>query len=82
MIDIVQTNSRLKLFNISNEKDKVFGEIPTTYHKFVFCHSIVVPCVELSDDEILSLAERTGTFSFLNKPEEDIYTSEDGESIQ
>ncbi len=34
---------------------------------------------ELSDEELLELAEREGHFSFLEDPCEDVYTWEDGE---
>ena len=32
-----------------------------------------VPTVELSDSELLTATEKSGTFDFLNSPEEDIY---------
>ncbi|MFZ5801095.1 MAG: hypothetical protein ACOY3D_06975 [Candidatus Omnitrophota bacterium] len=83
MIDIVQTDSPSGLYNFSSkEKNTIVKGIPTTCHKFVFRHSIIVSSVELSDEEMIAIAERAGTFSFLNKPEEDIYTMEDGEAVQ
>jgi hypothetical protein len=32
-----------------------------------------IPSVEFSDSELLMIAEKAGTFDFLNSPEEDIY---------
>lgn len=32
-----------------------------------------IPAVELSDSELLLAADKSGTFDFLNSPEEDIY---------
>jgi hypothetical protein len=32
-----------------------------------------IPCVEMSDSELLIATEKAGTFDFLNSPEEDIY---------
>lgn len=37
---------------------------------------------ELSDDEILSAAERSGSFKFLEDESEDIYSLKDGQPIQ
>ncbi|MBS4027158.1 MAG: hypothetical protein KGZ58_00855 [Ignavibacteriales bacterium] len=36
---------------------------------------------EMSDAEVLIVAEQTGSFDFLNEASEDIYTLEDGEPI-
>jgi hypothetical protein len=36
---------------------------------------------ELTDEEVLTLAEKAGTFDFLNAPEEDIYNPSDGTPI-
>lgn len=35
----------------------------------------------MSNREMLLVAERTGSFDFLNDASEDIYTLEDGESL-
>jgi len=37
---------------------------------------------ELSDDELLEMAERDGHFSFLEGAAEDIYTWDDGEEVE
>lgn len=36
---------------------------------------------EMSDEEVLLVAEQSGSFDFLNDPSEDIYTLQDGEPI-
>ncbi len=36
---------------------------------------------ELTDEEVLTLADKAGTFDFLNDPEEDIYNPSDGTPI-
>jgi hypothetical protein len=36
---------------------------------------------ELTDDEVLKLAEEEGNFDFLNDPAEDIYSWDDGEEL-
>ncbi len=36
---------------------------------------------EITDEEMLILAEKSGTFNLLNNKEEDIYTRFDGQSI-
>jgi hypothetical protein len=36
---------------------------------------------EADDKEILSLLDKSGSFSFLESPEEDIYTLEDGNPL-
>jgi len=40
-----------------------------------------VPETELSDSELLRLAEATGQFDFLNDPAEDVYSPNDGEPV-
>lgn len=38
--------------------------------------------VEASDEEMLSLPEKLGIFSFLNNEEEDIYSESDGSPLE
>ncbi len=40
-----------------------------------------IPYRELTDEEVLTLADKAGTFDFLNAPEEDIYNPSDGTPI-
>lgn len=49
-----------------------------SYFKFriEMVYTITIP--ELSDEEILMLAQRHGQFDFLEEPEEDIYDLSDG----
>lgn len=56
-------------------------EVPNLFYNFAveFCPIIVIAGEEeLSDEEILSLPEKIGMFSFLDDSEEDIYTEDDG----
>ena len=46
--------------------------------KFEFQQTLNVPYEELTDEEIITLADNAGTFDFLNDPEEDIYSPSDG----
>jgi hypothetical protein len=52
------------------------GKLWTEYIEleYVFPDLIVAPNEELSDCEVIQLAESTGAFSFLESPEEDIYS--------
>lgn len=40
-----------------------------------------IPFQELTDEEIITLAEKAGTFDFLKEPDEDIYSPSDGTPI-
>lgn len=51
------------------------------YHFTVDLHPVITPCQELTDEEIVTLAEKSGSFDFLYEPEEDIYSSSDGTPI-
>ncbi|MFV1976276.1 MAG: hypothetical protein ACC651_11050 [Candidatus Scalindua sp.] len=44
-------------------------------------HPVLIPYQELTDEEIITLAEKSGSFDFLNDPEEDIYSLSDGTPI-
>jgi hypothetical protein len=44
-------------------------------------HTQIIPHQELTDEEILTLAEKAGTFDFYYDPEEDIYSPSDGTPI-
>lgn len=45
------------------------------YHEFIN----TAECQELTDEEVLVLAVKAGTFDFLDNPGEDIYSVNDGE---
>lgn len=51
------------------------------YYRFVIEFPQAVPYQELTDEEILTLADKAGTFDFLYSPEEDIYDSSDGTPV-
>jgi hypothetical protein len=42
---------------------------------------VLIPYQELTDEEIITLAEKSGSFDFLYDPEEDIYSPSDGTPI-
>ncbi len=52
-----------------------------TYSSFLFEISQYISYQELTDEEVLTLADKTGTFDFLNAPGEDIYKPSDGTPI-
>ncbi len=48
------------------------------YYQFLFEISQYISYQELTDEEVLTLADKAGTFDFLNAPGEDIYKPSDG----
>ena len=52
-----------------------------TYYKFIVDASLPTSSEELTDKEVLALAEKAGTFDFLNAPDEDVYNLSDGTPI-
>lgn len=57
---------------------KVGDSYFTISAQFVFA----IPLIEATDEELMYLVEKSGAFSFWASPEEDIYTLEDGSSLQ
>lgn len=56
-------------------------EMDYSYFPFLFEIPQNIPYQELTDEEVLTLADKAGTFDFLNAPEEDIYNPSDGTPI-
>lgn len=56
-------------------------ELDYSYFPFLFEIPRNILYQELTDEEVLTLADKTGTFDFLNAPEEDIYNPSDGTPI-
>jgi hypothetical protein len=56
-------------------------ELDYSYYPFLFEISQEISHKELTDEEVLTLADKAGTFDFLNAPEEDIYNPSDGTPI-
>ncbi len=56
-------------------------ELDYAYYPFLFEISQYISYQELTDEEVLTLADKAGTFDFLNDPEEDIYNPSDGTPI-
>lgn len=73
----------LKPLTTIRQGESGIREIPTRYFSFSFdCSAFFrVKLAEASDQEVLRCAEKTGAFSFLNKPGEDVYSLSDGQPI-
>ncbi len=57
------------------EVETVKEELDYSYYPFLFEISQEISNKELTDEEVLTLADKAGTFDFLNAPEEDIYNA-------
>lgn len=51
------------------------------YFRFEVIVDFEPPISEAGDEEIVALLDKSGSFSFLDSPEEDIYTLEDGKPL-
>ena len=75
----------LKIFKKGNaevETAKEGPELECTFYLFTAnLQPLIIPYEELTDEEVITLAEKSGSFDFLNDPEEDIYSSSDGTPI-
>jgi len=58
-----------------------FKEIPTRFHRIIYNCAYKIPVQEASDLEVLTLSEKMGVFSFLDHPDEDIYSLSDGNPL-
>lgn len=58
--------------------EEVGSSFQTTYFEFVYEAPTIISLVEASDEELLELAHSHGDFSYLENPEEDIYSLSDG----
>jgi len=76
---------KMKIFKKGDAEAETSKEGPELkcyfYLYTVNLHPVLTPYQELSDDEIITLAEKSGSFDFLNDPEEDIYSPSDGTPI-
>ena len=64
------------------ETSKEGPELKCYFYQFTAnLHPLIIPCQELTDEEIITLAEKSGSFDFLYDPEEDIYSLSDGTPI-
>lgn len=71
------------LIIISGKGKDAFNEMgskfATTYFEFVYdAASLTLPLVEASDEDLVTLVRETGAVSYLESPEEDIYSLSDG----
>jgi hypothetical protein len=53
-------------------------ELDYSYSPFLFEITQNISYRELTDEEVLTLTDKAGTFDFLNDPEMDIYNPSDG----
>ena len=61
------------------ETTKEGTELKYSFFSFVAnCKPHVFPYQEITDEELIALAEKSGTFDFLCDSEEDIYRPSDG----
>lgn len=79
MTTIIEPEMKTFKEGVAEPETKKDGpELKCTYYRFLFEIPQIVPYQELADEEILTLAEKVGTFDFLHSPEEDIYSPSDG----
>ncbi|MDD4909826.1 MAG: hypothetical protein PHR44_04010 [Candidatus Omnitrophica bacterium] len=82
---ITVNDERLRFQDWAGKGFTCVKEAPANvYFEFTieFCPTIVINGEEeLSDEEILSLPEKIGVFSFLNDEGEDIYKESDGSPL-
>ena len=74
----------LQIFKKGSEETSTAKEgtkLKCYYNKWLVEISQIIPYQELTDEEVLTLTEKVGTFDFLNNPEEDIYKPSDGSPI-
>ncbi len=55
--------------------------VADSYSEFSVELPQMIPYQELTDEEVLALSEKAGTFDFYYDPEEDIYSPSDGTPI-
>lgn len=71
-----------KTFLYKGKKAPEFKEIPTKFFRISVNCFPRIPLEEASDLEILTLSDKMGVFSFLDHPDEDIYSPSDGNPIE
>ena len=78
------TESEMQTFKKGSLKIETAKEGPglkCSYYRFIVDSPLPFSFEELTDEEVLTLAEKTGTFNFLHAPDEDIYNPSDGTPI-
>ncbi|MBS1258669.1 MAG: hypothetical protein MAG551_01730 [Candidatus Scalindua arabica] len=68
-----ETETANEQSRVEVKADKEELDMDYSYFPFLFEIPQNIPYQELTDEEILTLADKAGTFGFLNTPEEDIY---------
>ena len=75
----IETASQTRDVEIKTAKEELV--LDYSYSSFLFEILQNITYQELTDEEILTLAEKAGTFELLDAPEEDIYDPADGTPI-
>lgn len=71
----------LESFFYKGKKTIELKEIPARFFRISVNCFPSIPVGEASDLEVLTLSEKMGIFSFLDHPDEDIYSLSDGNPI-
>ena len=75
---ILEIISDEKLYEMTNEPPKIEGTSNYCLNIVVDIQPIKIMQQEFSEEEMQTLPEKIGMFSFLSDSEEDIYTRDDG----
>ncbi len=80
---MIRNNSPLVIFDKGMDKkvEELGSRFQTTYFEFVCEVLTVMPVLEMSDEELLGLAQRNKEFSYLENSEENIYSLSDGTAL-
>ena len=84
-MSITNTEEKLEYKAWVNKDCDPINEVPNLYYHYeanLYPQIVMVPGQEMSDQEIMTLPEKIGIFSFLSDDEEDIYTKDDGTPLQ
>ena len=71
----------LESFLYKGKKALEFKEAPTRFFRISVNCFPIIQLEEASDLEVLTLSEKMGIFSFLDHPDEDIYSLSDGNPL-
>ena len=69
-----------ELSYITNKESNI-QEVSDAYFHYVINVNILLDEIEATDNEMMTLSEKTGQFLFLENKDEDIYTESDGSPL-
>ena len=75
----IETANEVGPVEVKTAKEEL--ELDYSYFSFLLEIPQILTHQELTDEEVLTLADKAGTFDFLNDPGEDIYNPADGTPI-